>query len=344
MGQPTTRWSSAAASQAARPRSSSAAPARAWRSSRKTRPAGVQARCARTSSRPRACRRSNGSGCSSRWKRPARLRPRVHAWTRWGWIRRRPSAPPAESTCAARCSTRWCARSPPRPGRRDAARRSAERLPRDDGTFAGVVVRNREGEERELRARLAIGADGRDSKHRRALRSAGQDLPPQPLRLRRLFRRTAAEALARRIGLDHGPAMGGGLPDRHDLTFYAAMPTKDRLPEFKQRPRGRRWSSSSPTFPGAPPIREARASSTRCRQDRHDEPDAQARRRRAWRWSATRRSPTDPLFGVGCGWAFQSAEWLAESVAPALRGGESLEQGLSATGAATRASCAATPA
>ena len=22
---------------------------------------------------------------------------------------------------------------------------------------------------------------------------------------------------------------------------------------------------------------------------------------------------TDPLFGVGCGWAFQSAEWLADA-------------------------------
>ena len=37
---------------------------------------------------------------------------------------------------------------------------------------------------------------------------------------------------------------------------------------------------------------------------------------------------TDPLFGVGCGWAFQSAEWLADSVAPALRGEEPLAAGL----------------
>lgn len=32
----------------------------------------------------------------------------------------------------------------------------------------------------------------------------------------------------------------------------------------------------------------------------------------------------DPLFGVGCGWAFQSAEWLAQATAPALRGEQSL--------------------
>jgi flavin-dependent dehydrogenase len=36
----------------------------------------------------------------------------------------------------------------------------------------------------------------------------------------------------------------------------------------------------------------------------------------------------DPLFGVGCGWAFQSGEWLADSVAPALHGEEPLERGL----------------
>jgi len=36
----------------------------------------------------------------------------------------------------------------------------------------------------------------------------------------------------------------------------------------------------------------------------------------------------DPLFGVGCGWAFQSGEWLADSVAPALHGEESLDRAL----------------
>src|SRR2546423_5171622 len=37
---------------------------------------------------------------------------------------------------------------------------------------------------------------------------------------------------------------------------------------------------------------------------------------------------TDPLWGVGCGWAFQSAEWLADSVVPALQGDEPIEAGL----------------
>jgi menaquinone-9 beta-reductase len=36
----------------------------------------------------------------------------------------------------------------------------------------------------------------------------------------------------------------------------------------------------------------------------------------------------DPLWGVGCGFAFQTAEWLADAVAPALGGAEPLEAGL----------------
>ena len=32
----------------------------------------------------------------------------------------------------------------------------------------------------------------------------------------------------------------------------------------------------------------------------------------------------DPLWGVGCGWALQSAEWLADSVGPALGGAREL--------------------
>src|SRR2546423_15239936 len=36
----------------------------------------------------------------------------------------------------------------------------------------------------------------------------------------------------------------------------------------------------------------------------------------------------DPLFGVGCGWAFQSAEWLVDETADALLGGGDLDAAL----------------
>jgi hypothetical protein len=34
----------------------------------------------------------------------------------------------------------------------------------------------------------------------------------------------------------------------------------------------------------------------------------------------------DPLFGLGCGWAFQSAEWLAEEISPVLRAGGDVDR------------------
>jgi 2-polyprenyl-6-methoxyphenol hydroxylase-like FAD-dependent oxidoreductase len=36
----------------------------------------------------------------------------------------------------------------------------------------------------------------------------------------------------------------------------------------------------------------------------------------------------DPLWGVGCGFALESAEWLADSVAEAVAGNGDLDQGL----------------
>jgi menaquinone-9 beta-reductase len=37
---------------------------------------------------------------------------------------------------------------------------------------------------------------------------------------------------------------------------------------------------------------------------------------------------TDPLFGVGCGWAFQSAEWLVDRTHEALLDGGELDRAL----------------
>src|SRR5918998_6978656 len=37
---------------------------------------------------------------------------------------------------------------------------------------------------------------------------------------------------------------------------------------------------------------------------------------------------TDPMWAVGCGWAFQSAEWLGDETAEALLGGGDLDRAL----------------
>ncbi|HWH20071.1 MAG TPA: NAD(P)/FAD-dependent oxidoreductase, partial [Solirubrobacterales bacterium] len=123
------------------------------------------------------------------------------------------------------------------------------------------------------------------------------------------------------------PDWAAAFPTDEGLTFIAAMPTKARLPEFKADP-GAALIDFFESAPETPSLRGARL------DDRGVLGKIDMTNRM--------RVPTapglaligdaalaiDPLFGVGCGWAFQSAEWLADSVAPALRGEEELEKGL----------------
>jgi 2-polyprenyl-6-methoxyphenol hydroxylase-like FAD-dependent oxidoreductase len=93
------------------------------------------------------------------------LRTRNHIWTRWGWLE------PTEERHAYGLNLRRELLDPmlremaaATPGVELMLGQRAERL-LHDGNFVvgGVVVRDREGNERAVEARLTVGADGRDS-------------------------------------------------------------------------------------------------------------------------------------------------------------------------------------
>jgi flavin-dependent dehydrogenase len=104
------------------------------------------------------------------------------------------------------------------------------------------------------------------------------------------------------------------------------MLTKDRLAEFKRDP-AQALVSFIADVPDAPPIRELRQASQIFGKlempNRIRGPIAPG-----LALVGDAALAIDPLWGIGCGWAFQSGEWLAESVAPALRGEEPLRRGL----------------
>ncbi|HWN73579.1 MAG TPA: NAD(P)/FAD-dependent oxidoreductase [Solirubrobacterales bacterium] len=255
------------------------------------------------------------------------LRPRVHAWTRWGWIEapperagrgvnlRREVLDPMVRSIAAET-----------PGVEMLLGWSAERMLRDGSTFAGVAVRNREGEERELRARLTVGADGRDSKIAELSEVPVKTYPHNRFAYGGYFEGPPPKHSPDASVWFMDPQWGAAFPTDSNLTFYAAMPTKDRLPEFKKDPEGAvvRFLAD---VPEPPPIRDSRVIEPVVGKidmtNRMRKPVAPG-----LALIGDAALATDPLFGVGCGWAFQSAEWLSDSVLPALQGGESLEQGL----------------
>jgi menaquinone-9 beta-reductase len=104
------------------------------------------------------------------------------------------------------------------------------------------------------------------------------------------------------------------------------MPTKSWLPEFKRDPAAMLVKFLADQ-PEPPPIREAELV-----QPVLGKLDMENRLRRpvvpGLALVGDAALAIDPLWGVGCGWAFQSAEWLADAVAPALGGAEPLETGL----------------
>jgi 2-polyprenyl-6-methoxyphenol hydroxylase-like FAD-dependent oxidoreductase len=254
-------------------------------------------------------------------------RPRFHAWTKWGWIQsgsdraprgvnlRREVLDPMVRGIAAET-----------PGVEMLLGWTAERMLREEGAFAGVAVRNRNGAVRELRGRLTVGADGRDSKIAELSEVPVKTYPHNRIAYGGYWRGGAPKHSPDATVWFLDPHWGAAFPTDSDLTFYAAMPTKARLPEFKADPEGAlvRFLSE---MPEAPPIWEGElVDSVLGKIDMTNRMRQVTAPGLALIGDAA--LATDPLFGVGCGWAFQSSEWLAESLRPALLGDESLEQGL----------------
>lgn len=255
------------------------------------------------------------------------VRPGMHMWTRWGWV----EAPPERAARGLNLRREVLdpmvrSTAADTPGVELLLGWSAERLLRDGGTFAGVAVRNREGEERELRARLTVGADGRDSKIAELSEVPVKTYPHNRFAYGGYFEGPPPKHSPDGLIWFLDPHWAAAFPTDSDLTFYAAMPTKDRLPEFKQDPEGALVKFLA-DVPEPPPIRESRAIEPVIGKidmtNRMRKPVAPG-----LALIGDAALATDPLFGVGCGWAFQSAEWLADSVLPALQGQESLKQGL----------------
>jgi len=251
----------------------------------------------------------------------------MRAWTRWGWI----EPPPRESRRAVnlrreRLDPLLRETAAATPGVELMLGQAAERLLHEGGGVAGLVARDRSGVETELRARLVVGADGRESRVAGLAGMETKTLPHGRFAYGAYFEGppSAPNHASSIWMLD--PNWAAAFPTDSGLVFYAAMATKDLLPEFRRDPEGALVSFVA-GVPDAPPIAVSKLVSPVMGKvempNRLRIPVAPG-----LALIGDAAQAVDPLFGVGCGWALQSAEWLAESVTPALRGEESLQHGL----------------
>lgn len=262
------------------------------------------------------------------------LRSHGRIWTRWGWVEEpdREAAVAGVNLRRERLDPLIRAAAADTPGVELMLGQTVTELLEDGQGVSGVRASDSSGRSIDVKARLVVGADGRGS---RVAKLAG--VKTKTVRHGRFAYGGYWEGPLPDGTPDASlwlldPNMAAAFPTDGGLVFYAAMITMDRLAEFKPDP-AKALAKFVAGIPDAPPI-----SSSRLFEDPSQGKPVQGK----IDMTNIAHTPTapglalagdaalaiDPLWGVGCGWALQSGEWLADSLAPALLGEEPLARGL----------------
>jgi flavin-dependent dehydrogenase len=189
----------------------------------------------------------------------------------------------------------------------------------------GVVVEDRQHARQELHARLVVAADGRDTHVARMAGVPGRVRPHNRFFYWAYWRGVQPAGDRSRMWLME-PDCAYSFPNENGVCLLLAAPHRDRLPEFRSDLEGA-YLRYLAQLPDAPDISNAtRDSKLLGKLDLPSVSRPAARPGLAFVGDAALAS--DPLWGVGCGWAFQSAEWLVEETADALVGGGDLDAAL----------------
>ncbi|MDQ3644808.1 MAG: alpha/beta fold hydrolase [Actinomycetota bacterium] len=185
-----------------------------------------------------------------------------------------------------------------------------------NGRPTGVRAVDRERRSRDIRARVVVAADGRDSG---VARMAGV-----PARVKS-HGRFGYFAYYRDLPLVSGdrtlfwfldPDVAYAFPQDDGVTLMATFQTKDRM-SWVKRDIEANFEGCFQGLPQAPDLKEGeRISKVLGKLEMPNTTRPAGKPGLAFVGDAAMAA--DPLWGVGCGFAFQSGEWLAEELAGAL--------------------------
>jgi flavin-dependent dehydrogenase len=195
------------------------------------------------------------------------------------------------------------------------------------GQVIGVRIRGVDGDERELRGRLVVGADGHRSTVAR-LAGASEDWAPNErfgvwAYYRGVIPRGPAENRIWQLGLDVGIV----LSTDDALTMLAAFPSKARLEEF-HADRAAALERFVAALPDGPDLSGAERVSKVIGMTDYPCVKRDPLPRPGLALVGDAAITGDPKHAVGCGWAFRAAEWLVDATVPAVRGGGDLSRAL----------------
>src|SRR3954468_3982349 len=263
-------------------------------------------------------------GLAERIEAAGGVRNGLEMWTRYGWVR----PDPGESYPYPRygydirrekLDPMLRALAVETPGVDLLLGETAIAVLRDRGRPAGVRVRDRSREERTIGARVVVGADGRDSHTARLAGVRARVKRHDRFGYYAYYKNLPLVSGDRTLFWFLDPDIAYAFPQDDGLTLLAVFQTKDRASWFKRDLEGN-LEAFFEGLPNAPDI--ARGERVSKVMGRLDVPNTmRPAGLPALAFVGDAAMAADPLWGVGCGFAFQSGEWLADAVGAPLAAG-----------------------
>jgi flavin-dependent dehydrogenase len=189
----------------------------------------------------------------------------------------------------------------------------------------GVSIADTDGGRREVEAPLVVAADGHDSDLARFARVPARVRPNNRFFYWAYWSGLEPSYTRSRTWILE-PDCAYTFPNEDGLTVLLVGPHRDRAGEFRADREGA-YMRMARSLPDAPGFADARRESKLLgKLDLANSIRPAARPGIAFVGDAALCG--DPFWGIGCGWAFQSAEWLVEETATALLGGGDLDRAL----------------
>ncbi|HEY4779552.1 MAG TPA: NAD(P)/FAD-dependent oxidoreductase [Solirubrobacterales bacterium] len=247
------------------------------------------------------------------------VRAQTDIWTRYGWIRPPDRGLPSLNLRRSVLDPIVRRQAIDTPGVDYLPGLTAVGLEGDE-QVEGVRVSGQREKERTLSARLVVAADGRDSRVARMAGVPGRVRPHMRFCYFSYFRDVPLRDPNRGMVWFGDPDLAYLHPNEEGVSMVAVTPAKRRLDEFRGDPESAvrahfRSLADAPSLDGARPVAKWFG-----KLEMPNSVRPAAARGMAFVGDAAQAS--DPIFGAGCGWAFQSADWLAEEVGPALHGSD----------------------
>jgi flavin-dependent dehydrogenase len=254
------------------------------------------------------------------------LRNGIAMWTRWGWISPPNDVPYGYNIRRQTLDPMLRRLTVQTPGVEYMPGQSARGLIEEAGRAAGVELRDHAGQTRSIRSRLVVAADRHNSRIAKVADGPAKVTPNNRFLFFAYYRNLplATGSMSQLWMLE--PDTVYALPNEDGITLLGCTISKERLPEFKKDLEGA-FVRSFEDLPLGPPLSSAeRVSKIMGATNLTNVSRSAARPGLAFVGDAALWS--DPLWAVGCGWAFQSAEWLVDETASALLGGGDLDRAL----------------